>query len=258
MMNKILQVDTLSYDIAYKKLLTSVSFSLDNAKTVALIGKNGAGKTTLLNCLTGYKKKSAGKIIWKGKNLEDISQSELCEIVAYCGDAPEPFYSCSVRDMILFGRSSNADFFGNYSNTDHDLVLKFAKKFDLIDLLQRDYSKISLGERQRVNLAMTMISEPEMLLLDEPTAHLDPNHKKQLMNNINDLAHKHNVAVLAVLHDINYAVFFDRILVLSNNTLAFDGKPETILTSNNLNKIFGEDVFQTIECNSKKINLLNV
>ena len=228
-MSSILEISELSYFIGELELLNSVSFSLNIGESLALIGKNGAGKTTLLNCLTGYFNKSKGNVKWKGQNIESIPGKELAKIVSYCGSAPKPFYSCSVLDMILFGRSANADFWGNYSENDVKLAHKYSEMFELTNLLERNYSDISLGEMQRVNLAMTMVAETEILLLDEPTSHLDPYHQKKLICNLKKMCNEKKVGVLAVLHNISHAMFFDRVIVLDQNKITLEGKPGEVL-----------------------------
>jgi len=253
-----LQVSQLAYNIGETSILKNVSFSLNKGENIALLGTNGSGKTTLLNCLTGFYPCTDGEILWNGKKLEKIPQKELCNYVSHCGDAPAPFYECTVAEILLFGLSSKAGFWGSYSSHDHDLVLQFAKLFELTHLLERNYPDLSLGEMQRTNLAMSLVAEPDFLLLDEPTSHLDPYFQKKLIDCIINLSHNQNTGIIAVLHDINHAIFFDRVIILNGGIIELEGIPYEILTHKNLNNVFGEGVFKTIGSGSEKVNLLSI
>lgn len=257
-MNTILEVSKLSCFVGEIELLSSVSFCLEKGESVALIGKNGAGKTTLLNCLTGYYCKTNGNVKWKGKSIEDTTAKELAEIVSYCGNAPNPFYNCKVLDMILFGRSLYADFWGNYSEKDINLAYKYSEMFELNSLLERNYTDLSLGEMQRVNLAMTMVAEAEILLLDEPTSHLDPYYQKKLVSNLCRMCSEKKIGILAVLHNISHARYFDRVIVLNKKTITHKGKPSEILVEEILNSIYGDNVFKTVVFEDEKMSYLNV
>jgi iron complex transport system ATP-binding protein len=253
-----LEIKELYFKREKRQLLNDISLELRTGETAALIGVNGSGKTTLLKCITGYIKSFTGNIFCNSKNIRDLPPKQIAQKIAFCAEAPQPFYRCNVVDIILFGRTSQSDFFGTCTDDDRKAVMEYARYFELEDLLGRDYLQLSQGEKQRVNLAMSMVSEANFLLLDEPASHLDPYFQKKLLSLIKKLATEENRGILAVLHDINQAIYFDKIFILNNSKLELVGKPKDLLKAPILNEVFGKGVFETIETPNLNVNFLNL
>ncbi len=254
-----LQVINLSVAHGGKSILHDISFDANLGELVGLIGTNGCGKTTLLNCLTKFNNSFKGKIFWHGQDLDGMETHEISALVTMCGDIPSPFYNCNVGEMILFGRSRHAGFFGTYSREDERIALEAAQLFELERYLNSSFLNLSQGEKQRVNLAMSICSKTSWYLLDEPLSHLDPYFQKKLFVYLKNLVKEKKCGVLSVVHNLNLASHFDKIILIKNGLVANQGTPEEVLTTEILNSTFGENVFSvTTDKQGKNFNFLNI
>jgi ABC-type cobalamin/Fe3+-siderophores transport system ATPase subunit len=226
-----------------RPVLRGLDLLLGAGDLVALLGANGSGKTTLLRLLSGALKADAGAVEVAGKPVAAWDRNALARRVAVLPqqlDLPDGF---RVAELVEMGRAPHArKLFGSTADDEHAIRRALADA-DAMDLAERMPHELSGGERQRVLVAMALAQEPELLLLDEPTLHLDLAHQVSLLTSIRRLQAQRGLTVIAVLHDLNLAAAFaPRAVVLDDGMVVADGPPLEILTPELVSRVFGVTV----------------
>lgn len=238
-MTPLLQVSGLGFAFSRRSVLDDVSFSVGRGELVALIGVNGSGKSTLLELLFGLKRPSAGAILIDEHSISRFSRRELARRVAYLPQDTAIDFALPVRDVVAMGRHPHLPFLQPMTAHDLSVVTSSLCATRTDSLAHRAITALSGGERHRVLLARALAQEAKLLLLDEPTAHLDLGHQVEAMRLLRGLLGEGNSAV-CVLHDVNLAArFADRILLLAGGRLVADGPPAAVLTETHLEAHLG-------------------
>lgn len=206
---------------------------------MALVGPNGAGKSTLLRALAGLIRPTAGAATLDGIDITTLSRAALAARVAVVPQAFDTLFPFTVREIVTLGRTARLGLFARPTARDVAAVARAIDEQDLAPLLDRRLDALSGGERQRVVVAMALAQESDVLLLDEPTAHLDPQHQLGTLRRVAALARARGVVVLAVLHDLNLATLADRVVVLDAGRVVADGPPATALAAAVVTRVFG-------------------
>jgi iron complex transport system ATP-binding protein len=204
-----------------------------------LVGPNGAGKSTLLRALAGLIRPTAGAATLDGIDIATLSRAALAARVAVVPQAFDTLFPFTVREIVTLGRTARLGLFARPTARDVAAVARAIDEQDLAPLLDRRLDALSGGERQRVVVAMALAQESDVLLLDEPTAHLDPQHQLGTLRRVAALARARGVVVLAVLHDLNLATLADRVVVLDAGRVVADGPPATALAAAVVTRVFG-------------------
>ena len=224
-----------------KTILNDISFILEKGDFLGIIGPNGSGKTTLLRVISKILKPWKGRVTLEGKGLDEIKHRELAKRMAVVPQKmQELFFSYSVRDFILLGRTPYLRRFQLLeSKEDLRVVREVMEETDTIGLEDRNLEDLSGGERQRTVVAQALAQEPEILLLDEPTAHLDINHQVEILNLIKSLNQKKNLTVLMISHDLNLAAeYCEKLILLKEGKIFQEGLPQEILTYQNIEEVY--------------------
>jgi iron complex transport system ATP-binding protein len=228
-----------------RTVLRGVDLALRAGELVALLGANGSGKTTLLRLLSGALAPDAGEVQFEGRRVGEWRRDALARRVAVLPqqlDLPDGFRAA---ELVAMGRAPHARRLFATTVEDERAVKRAMVDADALDLAGRYPHELSGGERQRVLVAMALAQEPELLLLDEPTLHLDLAHQVSLLSSIRRLQAQRGLTVVAVLHDLNLAAAFaPRVVVLADGVVAADGAPEAVLTSTLIERTFGIDVLE--------------
>ena len=187
-------------------------------------------------------KPKTGNVLLHGEKLRDLPpRKRACEI-AWVPQRESLAWSLTVKDTIQLGRAPHSGWFLPYTSKDNSLVDWAIDLTELNDLQDRAVDQISGGEFQRVLIARALVQEPEILLLDEPTANLDVHHQIQVLDLIKSLVNKNQLTVLVAIHDLNLAVrYCDQLILINHGQQKGKGKPEKVLTKNNLKYVFGID-----------------
>jgi len=220
-------------------VLQGVDLVLEPGVLVALVGPNGAGKSTLLRALAGLVRPTAGAVTLDGMDVATLSRAALAARIAVVPQTFDTLFPFTVREIVALGRSARLGLFARPTGIDAAAVARAIDAQDLGALVDRRLDALSGGERQRVVLAMALAQEADVLLLDEPTAHLDPAHQIGIVRRAAELARSRGVIALAVLHDLNLAALADRVAVLDAGRIVGDGPPATALTLDLVTRVFG-------------------
>ncbi|MEM3980912.1 MAG: ABC transporter ATP-binding protein [Ignisphaera sp.] len=219
------------------RALNNVFFEVAPGEVVSIIGPNGSGKTTLLKTIDGVLRPLKGSIYINGKNIHNYIRRELAKIVGYVPQRIDVTTYLTVLDFVLTGRRPYAIL--NYSKKDLDKAIEVLKLVKADQLMHRRLNHLSGGELQRIVIARALVAEPRVLLLDEPTANLDPKYQVEVLKLIRILAKERKVAVLMAIHDLTHAYrFSDKIIMLKDGDIVALGKPEEVLTNENIKKVF--------------------
>ena len=224
-------------DFSYDGLsvIQDVSFMVRPGEILGIIGPNGSGKTTLLNIICGVLKPNSGDIFIQDKNIKEIPRKELYQILAIVPQDSITSFNYTVLDIVLMGRTPYLK--GSFweREIDYEVAINSIKDIGIYNLKDKYVSQLSGGERQKVTIAQALSQQPKILLLDEPTTHLDINSKLEIMNLITRLNKEQKITVITIFHDINLAASFcPRILILSKGRISAKGNTEDVLTSQNL------------------------
>jgi iron complex transport system ATP-binding protein len=206
---------------------------------VGLIGPNGAGKSTLVRAVTGGARVFLGAIRVADRPVGGYSHTELARLVAVLPQTAPTAFAFTARQFVEMGRHAHVSRFGDMGAHDHVAVDRAMALTDTGSLADRRVDELSGGDLQRLTLAQALAQEPSVLLLDEPTSHLDLNHRLQVLDVVRSLADE-GLAVLAVFHDLDMAArYSDRLAVVADGTLGQQGSPADVLTQETLRRVFG-------------------
>ena len=236
----VLRSEDLTVSLDGKDLLRGVSVPVHGSELVAIVGPNGAGKTTLLRALAGDVTPTAGTVYIDERPIADFDPRELARRRAVMPQSAHLPFLFTAREVVRMGR---APWEGERGEREHGARLTdYAMGLtDTRDYAVRAYPTLSGGEQSRVTLARVLAQETPILLIDEPTAHLDPRHQHLVLQLVRDLAEE-GAAIVAVLHDLNLAAAYaDRVALLHRGRLAVCDVPEVALDPEVLRPIFGID-----------------
>ena len=222
-------------------VLHGCDLTLRPGRLVAIIGPNGAGKSTLLRVLAGLIGPREGSITLDGKELSTFDRSAIARRIAVVPQVFDTVFPLSVREIVALGRTARLGLFGRASVADVETVDRALAELELVPLADRRIDALSGGERQRAVLAMALAQDADVLLLDEPTSHLDPAHQLATLELVRDLAARRGLAACAVLHDLNLAAAMaSRIAVLVAGRVVEEGTPPEVLRPDVVSTVFGD------------------
>ncbi|MDD5049201.1 MAG: ABC transporter ATP-binding protein [Methanoregulaceae archaeon] len=236
-------IDLRDVDLDYgaHTVLKDVSFQSGRGESLGIIGPNGSGKTTLLKAISRIVTPSNGTILLDQRELADFAPLELSREIAVVPQASDPGFDFSVRDVVRMGRYPHIGRFGSERDEDRDICCKVMEITGINALTDRSVRAISGGELQRVIIARALAQEPNLLLLDEPTAHLDLGQQMVILQTMKNLSRE--IAVIGVFHDLNYAAHYcDRLILLHDHRILAMGDPAGVLTEDSIRTAFGIDV----------------
>jgi len=247
--NDMLKISNL--EMRYKTgdlALKGVSLSVPKGEVVALIGPSGAGKSTLIRCVNRLIKPTAGTIILNNQNITKMGNADLRKARRTMGMIFQEYAlveRLSVMENVLSGRLGYVGFwaslFRRFPQKDIDKAFFLLDRVELAHFADKRADALSGGQRQRVGIARALIQDPDIMLVDEPTASLDPKTSRQIMRLIIELAKEHNIAAIINIHDVALAkMFVQRIIGLRHGEIVFDGTPDE-LDEDMLTTIYGEE-----------------
>lgn len=223
-----------------RRVLDGLDLAVDRGEMVALLGANGSGKTTLLNVMAGTIRPSAGAIELFGRPLASWSRAEIARSVAVLPQSLELPAGFRVAEVVAMGRTAHGARWFGWTPADLRAVEDALRDADAAGLADRPVTELSGGERQRVLVALALAQEPSLLLLDEPTTHLDVAHAAWLLASVARLRQLRGLTVVLVLHDLLLAsAWSPRIAVLHAGRIVADGPPEEALRADVVRDAYG-------------------
>ena len=233
---------TFEYPGSSRKVLDAASLTLNQGDILCILGPNGAGKTTLLNCMAGLLRPEAGEIRLNGKLLSEMSEREIAKSVAFVPQLHTPAFDYSCADFVLMGRAPQIGVFSRPSADEEAMCRKVLAEMGIEHLADKSYMEISGGERQQLLIARAILQEPEVVLFDEPTAHLDFGNQHRVLERIKQMA-ADGYSIVITTHNPDHALLLgDRAAIVGRDGHIVQGDSEDILTEELLSEVYGIDL----------------
>lgn len=238
----LLHVESLTFGYDRQPLLYDVEMHVRTGEMLGLLGPNGSGKTTLLRIISGVLRPWQGKVLLEGRDLHQWSRRSVAKRIAVVPQELHMPFAFTVEHMVSLGRAPYMNFFGSAGRRDRECVENSLQATGIAQLSHRVFNELSGGERQRVMIAMALAQEPKLLLLDEPTSHLDIKYQIDTLELVQHLNRTMGVTVIAAMHDLNLAArYFPRLLLFQRGIVA-DAGPTEVLEPGLLSRVYGVNV----------------
>ena len=237
-----IRLDGVSVVYRDRAALRDVTLTIDSGERVAIIGPNGAGKSTLLRVIAGLLRPATGTVELGGDRVDRLERMTVARRLAVVPQLPVLPFATTVEEVVALGRLPHEHPVRGMRPGDRAAVAAAIERVGVGHLLGRDARELSLGERQLVLLAMAVAQDAPVLVLDEPTVHLDLRHQVEVMDLVGDLNARDGTTILAVLHDLGLAAhFFPRLILLDRGRVVADGAPADVLAPERIREVFGVD-----------------
>src|SRR5215471_472748 len=234
-----LDVEALAFGYPGRPIGRDVSFTLRGGEVLAILGPNGGGKTTLFRTVLRLLEPQGGRITVDGEPIERWSRGRLARVFGYVPQAQIGLFPFTVREMVLMGRTAHLGAFATPSARDRAVADDAVKTLGLADLAERPYTQVSGGERQLTLIARALAQEPEILVMDEPTASLDFGNQVRVLSQTRALAAR-GIGIILSTHDPDQAFLCaDRVALLRGGTVTRVGPPEAVITPASLYETYG-------------------
>lgn len=237
-----IRVDDVSFrhPHAGDDVVKKASFSVDNGRIAVLLGPNGSGKTTLFKCIAGLWKPYGGAILLDGTDTERLTFRERALLLAMVPQDHTPPFPYTALEAVLMGRAPHVGMYASPSAADVDKARAALETVGVGRLADRPYTRVSGGERQLILIARALAQESPILLLDEPTSHLDFRNQHAVLSMVRKVAGDKGLTVLMTLHDPNLAAHFaHQVVLLKEGSVIADGNTEDVLTAGRLEHLYG-------------------
>ena len=235
--------------------VSSVSLEVQPGELVALLGPNGSGKTTLLRLIAGLLRPQRGEVFLYGASPARLSRRQVARQLAVLPQTFAMPFAFTAEEVVLLGRTAHINGGLGPRREDLEAAERVMKRMGVHSLAGRFFNDLSGGERQKVLLAMALVQEPKILLLDEPTAHLDLNHQLEVMELVRGLAEQ-GITAVASMHDLSLAArYCQRLVLLHRGAIVADGPPEMVLTPANIREGFGVEALVSLEAATGKLRI---
>ena len=240
-----IEVQDIAFDYGRGIIFEDLSFHVDRGGIFCLIGPNGCGKTTLLDCILGTLKLKKGAILINGKDISGLGPRRLARSLSYVPQRHESAFSYSVIEMAMMGRAAYTGMFSAPSDRDREIAEEALNAVGIAHLRERPYTQISGGELQLVMLARALAQESPVIVMDEPTSHLDFRHELVVLETITGLVREKGITVIIATHFPNHAFYFEDnhretvVAMLSGGNFMAKGRPSDVLNVENIRRLYG-------------------
>ncbi len=242
MLNLRLEKISLGYD--KQLVLTDISFEAEPGQIIGIIGPNGCGKSTLIRGITRLIPWRSGEILVNGEKISKLKRLHLARLI---GVVPQNTFlpeSFTAFEVVLMGRTPHLGYFRYESHKDIAIVKAAMEVTQTIAFAEKRIGELSGGEKQRVTIARALAQEPKILLLDEPTAHLDINFQIEILDLIQNLCQQQKLITIITFHDLNLAVqYCNRLILLHKGTIYRQGTPKEVIDTQVIKEVYGARVF---------------
>lgn len=238
-----IEIRDVAFSYGTRTIFSRINISLDEGETLCLLGPNGCGKTTLLACIGGLLPIKSGSICLGGQEIQAMSERQRARIVSFVFQEHHVLFPYTVREVVLMGRAPHLGLFSSPSGNDKKIADRAIELVGMETMGNARYTEISGGERQLALIARAVAQEPDVLLLDEPTSHLDFGNQTRILRTIRQLTERTGLAVLMATHYPDHALSVaDRVILMKDGRLLAEGSPDNTITEENLKTLYGIDV----------------
>ena len=254
-----IEVNSISFRYHEDWVLQDVSFRVEKGEFVGVIGPNGSGKTTLLKILYRLLSPQKGEILFDLVPMRKMDRNDIAKRIAVVAQETQLLFPFSVLETVLMGRSPYLGHLMFESEKDLEIAKKAMEWTKIFPFSERPMDELSGGERKRVFIARALAQEPEVILLDEPTANLDIHHQIDFLDLILTLNRERGLTMVMASHDMNIASeFCDRLILIQDGRVYKMGTPQEVITKENIESVFGCEVWidQSPVSGMPRINLL--
>jgi iron complex transport system ATP-binding protein len=239
-----IEVNSISFRYHEEWVLQEVSFRVEKGEFVGVIGPNGSGKTTLLKILYRLLAPQKGKVLFELVSMKKMDRRDIAKRIAVVAQETQLLFPFSVVETVLMGRSPYLGHLMFESEKDLEIARKAMEWTKVLPFSDRPVEELSGGERKRVFIARALAQEPEVILLDEPTANLDIQHQIDFLDLILTLNRERGLTIVMASHDMNIASeFCDRLILLQGGRIFQTGTPEEVMTKENIESVYGCEVW---------------
>ncbi|MHB0911850.1 MAG: heme ABC transporter ATP-binding protein [Armatimonadota bacterium] len=223
-----------------RDVLRGVELRIAPGELAGIVGPNGSGKSTLLSALIGSLPLRQGEVRLDGRRLAEYGPRERARRIGSVPQTAVPQFAFTVRESVEMGRHPHIGRFASPGEADRAAVEEALRETDIAHLADRPVDALSSGEFQRVTIARALAQQPKILLLDEPTAHLDIGHQMDIFELLTRLTRDRGISVVCVSHDLNLAAeYCERLILFSEGRVFADGAPGEVITEENLQAVYG-------------------
>ena len=238
------QTEDLSVGYHGKVLLSDIAMKVKPGEILVLIGPNGAGKSTILKNIIRELHPIGGNIYIKGRRTDEFTGKEYAKTMSVVLTEKIKTEMMTCRDVVAMGRYPYTNYFGKLTNEDEEIVTESLRKVSATDIENKDFSQISDGQRQRIMLARAICQKPEIIVLDEPTAMLDPNGRKEVIKTVRRLQKTKKVTVILITHYMEEVIEADQVFVMDKGHVVMHGTPKEVFSQEEKLKKYRLDVPQ--------------
>ena len=246
-MDNVIEISSLYFSYGNKQVLNNLSLSIPRGKVVCLMGQNGSGKTTLIDIIMGLNKFVEGNIHINDKDIKGIKTIEIAKQIAYVPQIHKITFPYTVKEVVMMGRTAYMGLFGGPKKKDDEIVMNALKMVGIEDYADRPYSQLSGGEIKLVLLARALGQGTDIIVMDEPTAHLDLKNELLFLETVSKIVSEENKTVLIATHSPEHAFYFERLKTDVEAALMKDGQiykigvPSDIITKESIKDVFNVD-----------------
>jgi iron complex transport system ATP-binding protein len=219
-----------------------LSFTIQPGNVFCLLGPNGTGKSTLLKCMSGILRILQGKVLLDGRDLSEYTLTDIAKKIGFVPQGLTSAFPFRVKDIVVMGRAPHLSILASPSRKDMEIAHKAMESVGVLHLADRPCNSISGGEWQLTLIARALVQEPQILLLDEPTSHLDMGNQMKILKVIKDLADKKMTIVMASHFPDHAFLVANVVAILNNGRIAHSGSPDAIITEENMRTTYGVGV----------------
>lgn len=244
-MSALLEISGLSFSYGKNHVFKDLDFSVSDGEVVCLMGPNGSGKTTLLDCIMALKNPQKGTVRLRGQSIKALKRYEIAQQIAFVPQLHDVTFPYTVRDMVLMGRTAYTGAFRRPSEEDERITMEVLERIGIEHFADRPYSRLSGGEIKLVLLARALGQKTPLLLLDEPTAHLDFRNELKFLETIVSLCRTEGITVIIATHAPEQAFYFAakgldvKAAMMSQGAIKCFGSPDDIITAENIHDVYG-------------------
>lgn len=239
-------IETRNLNFGYtkaKNVFENISFDLRSGQLCALMGGNGSGKTTLIRCLMATLRPDSGRVILRGRDITCLSRAGVARMISSVPQEHSSIFPYTVLSMVLMGRAPHLRTLAGPSKADTLLAQEALAMLGIEDLAARPYTCISGGQRQLVLIARALVQDTPVMILDEPTSHLDYRNQILILGMLKKLVRQKGILVIIATHDPNHALYFaDTTIVLHAGSILQTGPPRKVINKEMIREVYAVEV----------------